>query len=169
MRKIFLIIFIFLSLALSFNKTAYGQVSSAVPKNLNIIKENRVQVLQQFFKKFDSPLANFSEDFIAAADFYNIDWRLLPAISGVESTFGKQMISGTYNAYGWGGGIIRFESWSDGIWTISSALKEKYIDKGADSIYKIGRIYCPPNPLWASKVQGFMDKIEATTSLTPNL
>lgn len=150
-------------------KPAAAQVSSAVPKNTQVMADKRANILRQFLAKYDSPLVDNAEDFVEAADFYGLDWRMLPAIAGIESTFGKQMIQGTYNAYGWGGGTIRFKSWSDGIWTISGAIKEKYVDKGADNIYKIGRIYCPPNPQWPYKVQSFMDKIEATTSLTPNL
>jgi hypothetical protein len=169
MRKNILSIIISIVVMSCFTGPAVANDSSAVPKEYAVEADNRAQILRQFLNKYDSKLADSAEDFVAAADSNDLDWRMLPAISGIESTFGKQMISGTYNAYGWGGGTIRFESWSDGIWTISGALKEKYVAKGADNIYKIGRIYCPPNPLWASKVQSFMDKIEATTSLTPNL
>ena len=150
-------------------ETVFANGASAVPKASEVKTDNRAYILRQFFAKYNSQLDASANDFVAAADFYGFDWRMLAAISGIESTFGKQMIKGTYNAYGWGGGTIYFKSWSDGIWTISKAIKEKYADRGADTIYKIGRIYCPPNPQWSYKVESFMNKIEATSSLTPNL
>jgi hypothetical protein len=169
MRKNILSIIISFILMFCVTGPAVANGSSAVPKGHEIKADNRAVVLRQFVNKYDSKLADSAEDFVAAADYYGLDWRMLPAISGIESTFGKQMIEDTYNAYGWGGGTIHFKSWSDGIWTISKAIKEKYVNRGADTIFKIGPIYCPPNPTWPSKVQSFMDKIEATTSLTPNL
>lgn len=169
MKKYILVFILLYLFCFAEAETVFANGASAVPKNSEIKADNRTAILRQFLAKYDSQLEASAEDFVAAADFYGLDWRMLAAISGIESTFGKQMINGTYNAYGWGGGTIRFKSWSDGIWTISGAIKEKYVDKGADNIYKIGRIYCPPNPQWPYKVQSFMDKIEATTSLTPNL
>lgn len=169
MKKfIFLVITIILLLACS-TEYVEAQVSSAMPKTAEIKADNRAQILRQFLAGYDSKLIDSAEDFVVAADFYGLDYRMLPAISGIESTFGKQMIDGTYNAYGWGGGTIRFDSWSDGIWTISEAINEKYIAKGANNIHKIGRIYCPPNPQWAYKVDSFMQKIDKTAALTPNL
>ena len=169
MKKFIFLIIVIIFLISCATKVVDAQVSSAIPKNTESKADKRADTLRQFLAKYNSQLADSAEDFVAAADFYGLDWKMLPAIAGIESTFGKQMIQGTYNAYGWGGGTIRFESWSDGIWTISKAIKEKYMAKGATTIHKIGRIYCPPNPLWTSKVQSFMNKIEATTSLTPNL
>ena len=169
MKQILVLIVLVSLLTLCSAEAVLANGASAMPKDYEIKPDNRAQILSQFLAKYNSPLEASAEDFVAAADANGLDWRMLAAISGIESTFGKQMIKGTYNAYGWGGGTIYFDSWSDGIWTISSALKEKYVDRGADNIYKIGRIYCPPNPQWPYKVQSFMDKIEATTSLTPNL
>lgn len=123
----------------------------------------RVFKVAKYLKNQDSPLVNFAPTFVAEADKNQLDYRLLVAISGVESTFGKFYLTDTFNAYGWGGGLIKFSSWPESITSVSSALKMHYIDKGAKDIYAIGRIYCPPNSAnWSSKVQYFMDKIDAT-------
>lgn len=125
--------------------------------------DNRVLKVSKFLQNQNSPLVHFAPDFVASADKYQIDYRLLVAISGTESTFGKYYIYGTYNAYGWGVGKIQFKSWPDGIDKISKSLKEKYINKGADDIYKIGRIYCPPTSFhWSTTTESFMKKIEST-------
>ncbi len=119
----------------------------------------RVARLRAYLQSQNSPLAPYAGDFVKSADKYGLDWRLVPAISGVESTFGKR-IPGGYNAYGWAGGNYRFASWEDSIEVVSKSLREDYIDKGAPTIAKIGRRYCPPNPAWSGKVKFFMEKIE---------
>jgi hypothetical protein len=78
----------------------------------------------------------------------------------VESTFGKQIPSYSYNAYGWNNGNFRFKSWEDSIEIVSKALREKYFDRGLNTPYKIGPVYAPPSKTWASKVSFFMQKIE---------
>jgi hypothetical protein len=51
----------------------------------------RVENLRNFFDKYNSPLAKYSEEFVTYADKNNLDYRLIPAITGVESTFGKNI------------------------------------------------------------------------------
>lgn len=120
----------------------------------------RIMILRTYLIKHNSPLAEHAEDFVAIADKYNIDWRLVPAISGVESTFGKRIPRNSYNAYGWANGAYKFKSWEDSIEIVSKTLREKYIDRGAPSISRIARRYAPPSSTWAGKVKFFMKKIE---------
>lgn len=120
----------------------------------------RAEQLELALKYYKSPLANYSAHFVQMADKYGIDWRLLPAISGVESTFAKNYIEGTYNAYGWGGGTIRFESWEDSIERVSKALGEKYYGRGLNTPSKIAPVYCPPSRVWAKNVTFFINKLD---------
>lgn len=120
----------------------------------------RVYTLRKFLTKYNSPLTPYSADFIAQADYYGIDYRMVPAITGVESTFGKYIPSNSYNAYGWANGKYSFSSWSDSIQVVTKTLKYNYVDKGATSIAKIARIYAPPSTTWGGKVQYFVSKID---------
>lgn len=136
---------------------------SAVPKFREIQESEfdyRVYTLRKFLSQFDSPLTPYSSEFIKEADFYGIDYRLVPAISGVESTFGKHIPVNSYNAYGWVNGDYSFKSWSDSIQIVSKTLKDNYIDKGAVSIARIAKIYAPPSTTWGSKVTYFVSKID---------
>lgn len=136
--------------------------SSAMPKfrqEKEVTFDYREYTLRKFLTKFGSPLTPYSAEFIAQADYYGIDWRMVPAISGVESTFGKQIPFNSYNAYGWVNGDYSFKSWPDSIQTVSKTLKTKYVDKGAVSIAKIARIYAPPSTTWGTKVTYFVSKI----------
>lgn len=120
----------------------------------------RVTELKQYLESHNSPLAEYAEDFIKYSDQYGLDWRLVPAITGVESTFGKRIPYNSYNAYGWANGKYSFSSWEESIGHVSKTLAEKYIARGANTSSEIGRIYAPPSSTWSSKVEFFKNKIE---------
>ncbi|MBI4153395.1 glucosaminidase domain-containing protein, partial [Candidatus Woesebacteria bacterium] len=132
-----------------------AQLRKSQPKT-----DYRVGILKAYLSKHNSPLAPYAGYLVAIADKYNIDWRLVVAISGVESTFGKRIPYNSYNAYGWANGAYNFKSWEDSIELVTKTLREKYIDRGAPSIAKIARRYAPPSSTWAGKVKFFMKKIE---------
>lgn len=120
----------------------------------------RVVILKRFLEKFNSPLSPYAEEFVASADKYGIDYRLVPAITGVESTFGKRIPYKSYNAYGWANGDAKFKSWEDSIEHVTMTLRKKYIDRGAPTISKIARRYAPPSKTWGTKVTYFVRKID---------
>ncbi len=120
----------------------------------------RVENLRKFFQKYNSPLASYAEEFVIYADENSLDYRLVPAITGVESTFGKRIPQGSYNAYGWANGEYEFESWEDSIRHVSEVLKTSYIDRGVSSINQIARVYAPPSTTWGRNVTFFVRKID---------
>lgn len=122
----------------------------------------RVERLERFFGRYNSPLTPYAHDFVELADKYYLDYRLVPAISGVESTFGKRIPYKSYNAYGWANGTFIFQSWEHSIEVVSKTLREKYYDRGATDINKIARRYAPPSSTWGRNVKFFMDKIDPT-------
>jgi len=128
----------------------------------NYEMDYRTLKLKIFFKKYNSPLTPYAKYFVYWADVYNIDWRLIPAISGVESTFGKRIPKNSFNAYGWANGEYRFSSWEDSIEHVTKTLRLKYKDKGAVTIKSIARRYAPPSSTWGGKVEFFMSKIDST-------
>lgn len=132
------------------------------PTPIPLTKEQKQAKLRAFLKKYNSPLVDSTNDFIDASEQYNVDWKLVPSITGVESTFGKFLPAGSYNAYGWGGGLIRFESWRDSIHTVTKALAEKYIARGLTTPMLIQRVYAPPSTTWGNKVTYFMTLLEHT-------
>lgn len=145
------------------------QASSAVLTSKAVQEDNREAVLAAFLKKNKSPLVPYAGEFVAAADAYGLDWKLVVAITGVESTFGKRIPYNSFNAYGWNNGGFKFASWEQSIWHVTSKLKTKYVDRGAVTVYQIGRIYAPPSPTWASRVASIMNKIEAAQGSTLDL
>lgn len=141
----------------------------------NYSLDTRTKAVRNVFKKYGSPLADEAANYVKYADIYGVDWRLLPAISGLESSFGKFLMPGSFNAYGWGGGYIYFESWEDGIRVINKALRQNYMDRwGATDVWSIGPIYAE-SPTWSVRVNSFMNEINqeylklTTFSMIPNI
>ena len=125
---------------------------------------SRVKTLKAYLEAKDSPMAGNAEDFVKEAYKYDLDWRFVAAIAGLESSFGKAIPYNSYNAWGWGvygDNVIRFGSWKEGIATISQGLREKYMDKwGKENVYEIGSVYAA-SPTWAVRVERFMGNIQA--------
>lgn len=135
--------------------------SGAIKSAVGVVEyDYRVENLKGYLSQFDSPLAAYSKELVQYADENGLDYRLIPAISGVESTFGKKIPPRSYNAYGWANGDYSFTSWTNSIEVVSTTLRIKYVEKGATSINKIARIYAPPSSTWAGKVKYFVSKID---------
>jgi hypothetical protein len=130
-------------------------------EEVSIRKENaetkrKVDNVRKYLEGRKSPLADYAEEIVKAADTHGIDYRLIPAISIIESSGGIHNFR-SYNAWGWG--KRNFSSWEDGIWTVTEGLA-RYYARGMDTPQKMSRTYCPPNAEnWARKVTFVMNQI----------
>lgn len=127
----------------------------------------RAKVLQAYLAKHNAPLQYHAQDFVDAADEYNLDWKFVAAISGVESTFGKHVPGGTepenssFNGWGWGvygTQALYFDSWRDGIFTVSEGLRKNYFDQGLTEPYTINKRYAASKS-WGKNVTFFLNEI----------
>lgn len=148
-------------LGASIVRADYPVAEQSAQLNTYIIQktDSRKEILRNYLVNKKSPLADYASVFIEAADKYNLDWRLVPAITGLESSFGKRIPINSYNAYGWANGDYHFDSWETSIYIVTKALREKYINRGVVSINQIGRVYAPPSSTWSRKVKYFMKDI----------
>jgi hypothetical protein len=163
-----IILFALTAVIILIPQKAYAQESSASSASIQLPTvaktgvDTRVKILTSYLKQYNSPLVPYAADFVETADKYNLDWRLVTAISGVESTFGKEIPNNSYNAWGWGvygDNVIRFKSWDDGIETVSQGLRERYMNQwGGQDIYQIGAMYAA-SPAWAGHVELYLNKI----------
>lgn len=161
MKKTIFIILILLFSAVSRPACAFMAGESAQIKiNEEPKEDTRNLILRSFLEKNKSPLASYADKIIEESDRNDLDWRLIPAITGVESNFGKRIPYNSYNAYGWANGNFKFRSWEDSIKIVSFTLKNKYIEKGARRISHIAKIYAPPNQNWGNKVKNIINKID---------
>ena len=97
----------------------------------------RLESLNRFFQKGDCPAQDFSAEFLLVADQNNLDWRLLPSISIVESGGGREARNN--NLFGWDGGKAIFASVRAGIHDVARRLGNSkiYRDKSVDEILRI--------------------------------
>jgi hypothetical protein len=124
----------------------------------------RVEHLRSFLENYNSPAASDADHFIAEADRLSLDWKLVAAIAGVESTFCRFIPSQSHNCWGWGIPTgaqkgIGFVSYRQGITRVSEGLRYRYIDRDLVTIDQIGRVYAA-SPAWSTKVRFFMDRID---------
>lgn len=134
-----------------------------ITTSIKSAKIDRKQALVNFFKKYNSPLENHVDTFIRVADSYNLDYRLLPAISCIESSCGKKLITDSYNPFGWGiygNNVIRFKNFDEAIFKVGEGIHKNYVAKGFDTPEKIAPIYTPPSHKhWLSSVNYFMSQM----------
>jgi hypothetical protein len=114
--------------------------------------------IRAFFEKFDCPAWRYAAVFLEAADSYELDWRLLPSISYVESTGGKAARNN--NLFGWNSGKTHFPTTSAGIHAVGYRLShsELYRDKSLDQLLATYN----PTEEYAAKVKSVMQRISPT-------
>lgn len=129
--------------------------------NTSISTQRNLQrsVIREILSENSSPLETEVDAFMDACITQDIDCYLLPSIAGLESSFGKFTYPGSHNPFGWGGGMIMFDSWSDGFQVVAAGLKKNYIGRGATSIEEIAPIYAA-SPTWAVRVRSIHTKFE---------
>ncbi len=176
-KQLCFVVAIFLTLLFPSIVHAQEQVAGASASSFRDLihteRDSRTEHLKLFLESYDSPFAHKAATFINEADEHELDWKLVAAIAGVESTFGKHIPTNSYNAWGWGiftgqNDGIHFADWEDGISEVSEGLKKNYIDRGAVTLDQIGRRYAASGT-WTMKVRFFLDKIENFVPASPEL
>lgn len=109
-----------------------GSSSSADLILVTYQDDPRLIRLQRVLAQMRSPLLDHAEDFLAAADKHELDWRLLPSISIIESSAGKAYRNN--NVFGWANCNVRFPSVRHGIHSVAYELANSkyYKDKDLD-------------------------------------
>jgi len=129
-----------------------------------IAADARVEIVRQYLTRYDSPLTSHAEDLVAAADKYQLDFRLLTAIAQQESNVCKKIPENSFNCWGWGihkRGTLGFESFEEAIEVVSAGIKTEYINKGYVTPEEIMKKYTPSSPgTWAAGVSAFMAAME---------
>jgi len=149
----------------SLYSTKFGLGGSGIYGDL-VTSDTRVIALNRFLVDYHSPMAEYAELFVVSADEVGLDWRLVSAISGVESGFGRITPYNSTNAWGWrggpGGDFSRFETWEESIPYVTTRIAVGY---GTNmDIFVMEPIYCPPcgqtpgHP-WANGVLRYMAEL----------
>jgi hypothetical protein len=134
--------------------SAYGNTIAGNPSAL--VRDNRYDKLESFFQSFGCPAPHYVDEYLGAADSNAIDYRLLPAISVLESTCG--VYQRLNNRWGWDSARKGFSSFRAGLQYIARQLSvgRFYRNKSLEE-----KVYTyNPNPQYVRQVQKLMLKID---------
>ena len=141
---------------------ALNQVNDEKAKTL----QKQADAIDAYFKDHNMPLEGKGMKMAEEAEKNGLDWRLLPAISAIESTGGRHACkNATHSFMGWGSCKISFNSDDEGIETVAENLggndpdtQKHYAGK---TVKQILEAYNPPSvvPNYAKKVMREMDEI----------
>jgi len=117
--------------------------------------DRRFKILKAFFSKADCPARHYAQAFLEAADRYDLDWRLLPSLSFIESTGGKAARNN--NLFGWDSGKAQFPTPTASIHAVGYRLANSslYKDKDLDGLLNTYN----PDVEYAQRVKSVMRQI----------
>lgn len=134
-----------------------------LPSGQLVVADSRPELIDKFFSRHNSPMTGLGNVVVTTADKYQIPFTLVPAIAFCEGNAGLSSPAGSYNTWGWavyGGKVLGFASWQDGIETVSKGLRTDYYNYGLDTPEKMMPKYTPPSQgTWANCVDTFSQEI----------
>ena len=147
-----------------------SQLYSSLPSSDNTFEQNitindaRVEIVRQFLTRYDSPLIPHAKKLVESADYYNLDFRLLPAVAMQESGLCRVIPEDSHNCWGYGiyaDKVLRFASYEEAIEKVALGLSADYIHDGLTTPEQIMNRYTPSsNGSWAEAVRHFMETME---------
>lgn len=150
--------------------TTNGQLFAALPKQVGEVKgevlgaDARPVIIEKYLQKYDSPLFPYADQLLAAAEKYDVDYRLIVAIAQCESNLCKKSPPGSFNCWGFENGETHFLSWEQAFNQVAKTLRERYLDFGLTTPQQIMPKYAPPSVAkggpWAKCVSQFIEELE---------
>ncbi|MBZ5604392.1 MAG: hypothetical protein LAO79_18980 [Acidobacteriia bacterium] len=119
--------------------------------------DTRSKHLQAFFEAYNCPPPLLTSEYIAVADAYGLDYRLLPAVSVRESTCGQH--ARYNNRWGWDSARTGFASLRHGIRFIARQLAFGRYYQGKTLDEKLHAYN--PNPKYPGEIRSLMREIDA--------
>src|SRR5205823_5371402 len=119
--------------------------------------------LKKFFAKLHCPVIDLADEFVHAADDNQLDWRLLPSISVIESGGGKAYKNN--NILGWNQGLEAFPTIRAGIHKVAFKLGKSPLYRDRDLLGKL-RLY-NPDENYPGSVLSVMNRISPEVNLEP--
>ena len=143
-------VFVFAGLLAVSGSTSPAQLT--LEKIRSLETDSRLIRLERFFGERNCPIRSLAFEFLTAADENDLDWRLLPSISLIESGGGKAYRNN--NVFGWDTPLQSFASVREGIHYVAGQLarSDLYRNKSLDGKLRTYN----PNPAYPHKVKAVM-------------
>jgi hypothetical protein len=161
---VFLSLFFILALpagAIEPEAVSSGRLISLVNQPL---VDERPAKLKAYLEAKNSPCSENAADFIYFADKYGLDWKLGPAIAGIESSFCQIYPLEENNPFGIAGGYYHFNSLKEAIEYLNQLIATNgYYTKFQQTrnIFDLSLVYCELSEKWANAVSKFMLEIDS--------
>lgn len=118
----------------------------------------REAILRRFFNEKHCPAEIYAGVFVSEADANDLDWRLLPSLSFVESGGGKHAPGN--NLFGWANGKMAFVTMGEAIHQVAATLAFGKAYRGKDLEGKL--LTYNPRTDYKAMVTEIMRQISAT-------
>lgn len=141
--------------------TAAKPAQPIAPAIQPISPDPRIARLRKFLSRLHCPVAYLADDFVSAADTNQLDWRLLPSISVIESGGGKAYRNN--NVFGWNNGATLFPTVRAGLQEVAYKLGRSPLYRNRDSAAKL-HLY-NPDDTYADSVLRVMNRISPVANL----
>jgi hypothetical protein len=146
-------------ISLHFERVA---VAKPVPPGATrAVEDPRTVRLHHFLNRLHCPVKDLAEEFVQAADDNDLDWRLLPSISVIESGGGKAYKNN--NVMGWANGDWVFPTVRAGIHQVANRLGKSFIYRDRSTDEKL-HLY-NPNEDYPGRVEEVMNMISPFENL----
>src|SRR3989344_2277098 len=76
-------------------RSSSAKLAPVVNVQKNYAFDTRTRAVRNVFEKYNSPLIDQAALYVKYADEFGVDWKLLPSIAGLESTFGRFLMHGS--------------------------------------------------------------------------
>ena len=152
-----------LPITLRFEKVAEARPAPPMKPAPPVNTDPRTDRLKKFFGRLHCPVAPLADEFVNAADDNQLDWRLLPSISVVESGGGKAYRNN--NIFGWDNGLQLFPTVRSSIHEVAYKLGKSALYRNRDVLGKL-RMY-NPDSTYADRVLAVMRRISPVVDLKP--
>ncbi len=124
--------------------------------------------LEEYLARKHSPETGTAVRLVALGRDYNIDPRLVVAISGAETTFGAHLCA-SFNAWNWfhhgNCPSSPFSAFEEGAEHVTRFLRLSYVNRGYDSIPLIRMKYCAAGcDNWTPLVTTFFNEMPVNSS-----
>lgn len=152
-----------ISLSIILALSSYGLIksfNSLIPRTepLVLTVDHRNAELNRFMEKHKCS-KEFNKDYLNAADKYQLEYRLLPSISVIESGCGRAYPPATNNIFGWASARSGFPSIPASIDFIAERLANGKYYKGKTLDGKL-KSYNSENPAYIGTVKQLMNEMK---------
>ena len=119
-------------------------------------RQAKIDKLAAYLRKVKSPMADFANIIIEEAESCRADYRIITAIAGNESGYGRVPYK-LYNPYGYLN-KVQYEGWETSLGDLTCKVA-KYTNKYTD-LYTLGKVYGAHNPeQWEKNIRWHLSQI----------